>query len=70
MISRHILPSLVTALDETPVVALLGPRQAGKTTLALEVARRRPAIYLDLESDTDLAKLADPECYLMKSTCS
>ena len=64
MIKRHILPSLLTALDEMPAVALLGPRQAGKTTLALEVARQREAIYLDLESDADLAKLADPELYL------
>ena len=58
------LPSLLTALDEMPAVALLGPRQAGKTTLALEVARQRAAIYLDLESDADQAKLADPELYL------
>jgi predicted AAA+ superfamily ATPase len=64
MITRHMLPSLLTALDEMPAVALLGPRQAGKTTLALEVARQRETIYLDLESDADLAKLADPELYL------
>jgi predicted AAA+ superfamily ATPase len=45
-------------------VALLGPRQVGKTTLALEVAKSRPAIYLDLESEADRAKLAEPELYL------
>ena len=45
-------------------MALLGPRQVGKTTLALAVADTRPSVYLDLESDTDLAKLADPVLYL------
>jgi predicted AAA+ superfamily ATPase len=45
-------------------VALLGPRQAGKTTLGLEVAKPRPSLYLDLESDSDRAKLAAPELYL------
>jgi hypothetical protein len=42
----------------------LGPRQAGKTTLALEVAKARPAVYLDLESEADRARLSDPELYL------
>lgn len=64
MIRRRLLPALTTALAEVPAVALLGPRQAGKTTLALEVARTRPAIYLDLESDADRAKLSEPEPYL------
>ena len=45
-------------------VALLGPRQAGKTTLALEVAKSLSSVYLDLESEHDLAKLAQPELYL------
>jgi hypothetical protein len=44
---------------------LLGPRQVGKTTLALEIAKQRPSsIYLDLESDGDQAKLSDPQLYL------
>jgi predicted AAA+ superfamily ATPase len=42
----------------------LGPRQVGKTTLALTVAATRPSLYLDLESEADRAKLADPEQYL------
>ena len=45
-------------------MALLGPRQVGKTTLALEIARTRPSLYLDLETASDRAKLADPERYL------
>lgn len=64
MIPRRLQSALLTALDEIPAVALLGPRQVGKTTLALAVAATRPSIYLDLESDTDRAKLADPELYL------
>lgn len=54
----------MSALEEAAAVALLGPRQAGKTTLALEVAKARPAVYLDLESDADRAKLSEPELYL------
>ena len=64
MIPRRLLPALTTALTESPAVALLGPRQAGKTTLALEVAGSRPSIYLDLESEADRARLAEPELYL------
>jgi predicted AAA+ superfamily ATPase len=64
MIPRRLLSALTSALDEAPAVALLGPRQAGKTTLALEVAKRRRSVYLDLESEADGAKLADPELYL------
>jgi predicted AAA+ superfamily ATPase len=64
MIPRRLLPTLNEALAEAPAVALLGPRQAGKTTLALEVAKGRPALYLDLESEGDRAKLSEPELYL------
>ena len=64
MVPRRLLPLLTAALAEAPAVALLGPRQVGKTTLAHEVARERPAIYLDLESEADRAKLAEPELYL------
>jgi hypothetical protein len=64
MIPRRLFAELTKALAETPAVALLGPRQAGKTTLALEVARTRPAVYLDLESEADRAKLGEPELYL------
>lgn len=62
---RTLAPQLLDALDRSPAVALLGPRQSGKTTLALEIARGRPTIYLDLESEQDRAKLAQPELYLV-----
>ena len=64
MYSRHRLPFLQQLLNEFPAVAILGPRQVGKTTLALELIRDRPsALYLDLESPADAAKLADPLVY-------
>ncbi len=47
-----------------PAVAILGPRQAGKTTLALQIAERRPSIYLDLQLASDRARLSDPAPYL------
>jgi hypothetical protein len=64
MLFRRLLPALTTALVESPAVALLGPRQVGKTTLAHEVAKARPSVYLDLESEADRAKLSEPELYL------
>lgn len=44
-------------------MVLTGPRQVGKTTLALEIAEERKATYLDLESEVDRARLAEPELY-------
>ena len=64
MIERRVYGSLNERLGESPAVVLIGPRQVGKTTLALEIARRRDAVYLDLESPRDLARLAEPELYL------
>lgn len=64
MIERRITAELNELIDTNPAVALIGPRQVGKTTLALAIADLRPAIYLDLESDADRAKLAEPELYL------
>ncbi len=67
MIHRHLINELINALQNMPAVALLGPRQVGKTTLALEISKaniNKPISYLDLELDTDLAKLDDAEAYL------
>jgi uncharacterized protein len=63
MIERRIRPALSTLLAESPAIALLGPRQVGKTTLALEVVGQRPSTYLDLESPADRGRLAEPELY-------
>lgn len=64
MIKRRLEPQISSLLQQTPAVALLGPRQAGKTTLALLLADGRPSSYLDLESPSDRARLAEPELYL------
>jgi predicted AAA+ superfamily ATPase len=68
MIKREIQERLYGAIEAMPVVALLGPRQVGKTTLAIEVSHRvkKKASYLDLESDSDFNKLADAEAYLKR----
>src|SRR5208282_5415939 len=50
-------------LRHSPAVVLLGPRQAGKTTLALQIAESRPSVYLDLEDEADRGKLSDPVRY-------
>jgi len=47
---RRPISALTSVLAETPAVALLGPRQFGKTIFALELANTRPAVYLHLES--------------------
>ena len=54
LIARGIESEVISALKRAPVVAILGPRQCGKSTLARGiVARRREAVYLDLERPSD-----------------
>ena len=50
-------------LRDNPIVSLVGPRQAGKTTLArmLAEATTGPVHFFDLESPADLARLSNPE---------
>ena len=55
---------VLSALERQAAVVLLGPRQVGKTTLALEIAGQRPSVYLDLERDADRQILTEPELYL------
>jgi len=64
MLDRITLASLREDLSHYPAVALLGPRQAGKTTLAHQLAHSDHSVYLDLESELDRAKLSSPELYL------
>jgi predicted AAA+ superfamily ATPase len=63
MIKRRIESEVATLLGQSPAVVLTGPRQVGKTTLALAVAEGRDAVYLDLECEGDRARLAEPELY-------
>ena len=52
-------------LKSAPVVALLGPRQCGKTTLARQFAEFRQEVhFFDLEDPTDLAVLENPKLAL------
>ena len=61
MIARpHILAQIRQALRRSRVVALLGPRQSGKTTLARLVVPADSANYFDLEDPASLAHLAEP----------
>lgn len=68
MLLRRLSDHVVRALSRYPAVALLGPRQVGKTTLArtriAPAVEGRPVEYLDLENPSDLAKLSDPAGYL------
>lgn len=66
MFTRSLQAHAPDLLGQFPAVALLGPRQVGKTTLALEIGRETGALYLDLEHPADLAKLADPADYLSR----
>jgi len=64
MIERRLRTVVEERLASQAAVCLLGPRQTGKTTLALEIAGSRPSVYLDLESPADAARLSEPELYL------
>lgn len=66
MIPRRAQAAVKTALARQAAVALTGPRQIGKTTLALAISAETPAIYLDLESREDRAKLTDPAAFLAR----
>ena len=68
MIKRNLETTLVKSLQNMPVVVLLGARQVGKTTLALGISEfvQKEIVYLDLELDSDLAKLADAEAFLSR----
>ncbi len=68
MMDRKLKPKLQQYLHQFPAVALLGPRQVGKTTLAKNLGKNPEknvdSIYLDLENPQDIAKLEDPRGYL------
>jgi len=65
MINRTLSAVVQQALTRYPAVAILGPRQVGKTTLALQqVSVGKETVYLDLERPSDLFKLSDAETFL------
>ncbi|MBX9742359.1 MAG: ATP-binding protein [Chthoniobacterales bacterium] len=69
IIRHHLLKELTARFTHFPVVALLGPRQVGKTTIAKAFGaswKKVPVTHFDLEDPDDLARLADP-AFLLKS---
>ncbi len=63
-IERLLMETVISRLKHFPVVAILGPRQCGKSTLAKRILEEIPnTLYLDLELSSDLNKLSDPEAF-------
>ena len=65
MYQRSALNQIAAALRRSPAVAVLGPRQVGKTTLAKQLAGmvNREFVYLDLQDERDRARIADPNVF-------
>jgi predicted AAA+ superfamily ATPase len=57
---KQLLDRIALRLKNSPAVALLGPRQCGKTTLARLIAAKERSTYFDLENPVDLARLSEP----------
>ncbi len=67
-VKRKVESRIQAALNRVPVVALVGPRQCGKSTLAkVLIQRSQKHRYLDLELPSDLRRLTDPEQYLTQN---
>ncbi len=66
MLTRRLRPYIQERLRHAPAVALLGPRQVGKTTLArvISASKKSSAVYLDLERPVDLRRLQDADAFL------
>lgn len=64
MIKRNLEALLLNKLERSPAIAILGPRQVGKTTLAKRLGMNRNGLYLDMENPNDQNKLQDPFSYL------
>lgn len=67
MIERSALLKVHNALGRQAAVALIGPRQIGKTTLALDLAGERDSIYLDLEARAEREKLVNPSLFFSRN---
>ncbi len=59
MIKRRLESQILQALQRSPSLALIGPRQVGKTTIAFNISETIPSVYLDLENSLDLQKIRD-----------
>jgi uncharacterized protein len=62
---RALEKEVLSCLNDFPAVAILGPRQCGKSTLANEIIQNvKETVYLDLERPSDIQKLSEPELFL------
>lgn len=65
-LKRLITTEVKDGLKHSPVTALIGPRQCGKSTLIRHLLTYdRPLLYLDLEKPSDLRKLEEPEWFFI-----
>ena len=73
VINRQLENNIIKLLRQFPAVAILGPRQVGKTTLAKQIAAsgKKSMLYLDMEKPADRNRLKDAHTYLTtyKSSC-
>ena len=68
-IERDLQQEVISCLRDFPAVAILGPRQCGKSTLARNIIRNAgETVYLDLELPSDIQKLSEPELFLHQHT--
>lgn len=63
IIQRRLEEKIMQALQRSASVVMTGPRQVGKTTLAVNICATMPAIYLDLEDRLDLQKVSDIKAF-------
>lgn len=65
VIRRNLQTRINRLLEHFPAVAILGPRQIGKTTLAKSLIHdtKKKVIYLDLELPADISKLDNPQFF-------
>jgi hypothetical protein len=67
MIQRLLEKPFLKSISQFPVTGIVGPRQVGKTTLAKQLLTDTNAIYLDLEKNSDINKLKDPELFFSQN---
>jgi predicted AAA+ superfamily ATPase len=67
MIARRMEKQVEEALRWSASVALMGPRQVGKTTIALNISTTGDAVYLDLENKLDLQKIQDIDAFHLEN---
>ena len=66
LLTRHTEALIARRLQNNPAVAILGPRQCGKTTLAWKLLEGYDSVYLDLESPRDRDRIGDPEAFFAR----